>query len=133
MPGSVPFAHGIVAQDDAMPAGVDFQDVADAGKKLRMMRERFSVVIAGDKMNAAIEQPAIGVRPALVTETEIAQVINGVFRLNTGIPARDERFVHLRGIRKRASACVDDIGMPKMSVGCEENGHRLAVDVQKWS
>lgn len=123
VPRSVPLAHGIVAQDDAMAALMDFADVAHARKERGMMGDRLTVMIAGYEMDLAVELTQIGVCAARVPVTEVAEMIDCVARSHAFIPARDQRLIHFRNACERAAAQADDVFVPEMGVGYKEDRH----------
>lgn len=124
-PGTVPFAHRIVAQHEAVAAGFDLPNEAYAGKKPGVMGERFVIVIAGDEMNVAIKAGEIDIRTTRIAEAEVTKVIHTVAAAHARIPARDQGLVHFRDRGEGPVARLDDIPVPEMCIGGEENRHVL--------
>jgi hypothetical protein len=76
---------------------------------------------------AAIDQMDVSVKffqePDRVSETKVPDVVDGVVRLNAGIPSLGHCLVHFMHIGKWTIAVVNYIGMPKMGICCKPVVH----------
>src|ERR1700730_14151033 len=127
-PRSMPFAHRIMAKDDTMLPEENLAGEGNARKKRSMTRNGLVVVIPRDKVNFPVQLSKVGVGAKRIAKTKVAEVIDGVVRSNTIIPARDEHLVHLRDVLERPLAGSDDIFVPEMGIRGKKNSHvRLAL------
>src|SRR5205807_7865353 len=88
------------------------------------------IVIAADQALLAGEARQI---PIVISEREIAQVIDEIAGRDPLVPARDQRFVHVGQAGKRAACKLDHPRMPEVGVGGEPFSHGWLHSLAKSS
>lgn len=86
------------------------------------------VVITFDKMNCLAVQPlSISCYVFRSSQTKVAEEIQNVICLRTGIHAVCDCFVHLMSVRERTIAVPDNVEMSEVKVGCEPNVTHISM------
>jgi transcriptional regulator with XRE-family HTH domain len=93
--------------------------IADVGKEISAI---LGIMVSRDKYFIAIEtsDQSVGFFH-WNAEAQVAKKINGIVRMNAVVIAFDERFVHLRNIKKWPSCHADNCPMTQMQIAGEVN------------
>ena len=116
--------------DRALPDLVESCGEATVGRGLgaRLVSEPATVVVPGEQHLPAVEHTSD--RKGLVgaAHREVAENDHLVRRRHRGVPAFDERGVHLLRVKEGSAAVVDDVAMAEVEIGCEvaSHDHRIA-------
>jgi hypothetical protein len=113
--GTVPDAHGIVAEHDRLAMYGDFCKVVSPRKLLSQVASFFVVITRYGKDLLTANLPAVLQNPRFASDAEISEEIENVIGLHCGVQAFEDRLIQLLDTSKRAIAVSDYVFVSEIS------------------